>query len=159
MKTILVPIDFSPISRRVLAEALALAQATHSRLTILHAVKSTGVVRDLGPLVGDALQLTAKVGGEARRKLHRMEHRLAGSGVAVETICEPGKPVEVILDAAKKLRPKFLVMGSHGHSALYDLVVGSTTGGVIHGAKCPVLVVPAISPRKPSRRVAYPTTA
>jgi nucleotide-binding universal stress UspA family protein len=34
-------------------------------------------------------------------------------------------------------------MGSHGHTALYDLIAGSTTTRVLKGAPCPVVVVPA----------------
>jgi nucleotide-binding universal stress UspA family protein len=34
-------------------------------------------------------------------------------------------------------------MGSHGHTAFYDLLVGSTTQGVLKKAPCPVLIVPA----------------
>jgi nucleotide-binding universal stress UspA family protein len=36
------------------------------------------------------------------------------------------------------------VMGSHGHTALYDLLVGSTTHGVLMRAICPVVIIPAI---------------
>jgi len=35
------------------------------------------------------------------------------------------------------------VLGSHGHTAFYDLLVGSTTHGILLRAKCPVLIVPA----------------
>jgi nucleotide-binding universal stress UspA family protein len=34
-------------------------------------------------------------------------------------------------------------MGSHGHTALYDLLVGSTTHQVLRKAKCPVVIVPS----------------
>jgi nucleotide-binding universal stress UspA family protein len=34
-------------------------------------------------------------------------------------------------------------MGSHGHGALFEFLVGSVTNGVLKSAKCPVLVVPA----------------
>jgi len=30
-------------------------------------------------------------------------------------------------------------MGTHGHGAIYDLLVGSTTHGVLEKAPCPVL--------------------
>ncbi|MBI4621943.1 MAG: universal stress protein [Verrucomicrobia bacterium] len=43
---------------------------------------------------------------------------------------------------AEKNAADFIVMGSHGHTALYDLVVGSTTHGVLRRATCPVVIVP-----------------
>jgi hypothetical protein len=34
------------------------------------------------------------------------------------------------------------VMGSHGHTALFELVLGSTTQAVLKGARQPVVVIP-----------------
>ena len=51
--------------------------------------------------------------------------------------------VDKILQEAKKLDASLIVMGSHGHGALYHLLVGSVTEGVLKGTACPVLVVPA----------------
>ena len=36
-----------------------------------------------------------------------------------------------------------IVLGSHGQSALYDLLVGSVSEGVVRASKVPVLLVPA----------------
>jgi nucleotide-binding universal stress UspA family protein len=33
-------------------------------------------------------------------------------------------------------------MGSHGHGALYNLLVGGTASGVIQKSPCPVVIVP-----------------
>jgi nucleotide-binding universal stress UspA family protein len=51
-----------------------------------------------------------------------------------------------VLAQAKRLKADVIVLGSHGHGAVYNLVVGSTANGVLKHAPCPVLVVPA--PRK-----------
>ena len=50
--------------------------------------------------------------------------------------------VEVILDEANKLNIDLIVVGSHGHGAVYHLMVGSVSQGVLHQSTCPVLVVP-----------------
>ena len=47
------------------------------------------------------------------------------------------------MEQAKKLGADYIVMGSHGHTALYDLLVGSTTHGVLMRAACPVVITPA----------------
>jgi nucleotide-binding universal stress UspA family protein len=44
------------------------------------------------------------------------------------------------------------VMGSHGHTAFYDLLVGSTTHAVLKRAKCPVVIVPPRAQPEPKRR-------
>ena len=53
-----------------------------------------------------------------------------------------GHPVSSILAKAAATKAAYIVLGSHGHGAVYDLIVGSTTHGVLRRARCPVLVVP-----------------
>lgn len=155
MKTILAAVDFSPLSRRVVAEALILARAVKGRIVILHAVKPPAIVTELAPLMGEALQFTAEVERVARDHLRRWQKRLAERGVTVETICQQGFPTGVILAHARKLKANCVVLGSHGHTAVYDLVVGSTASGVLKRAECPVVIVPATPAtrkRRQSRR-------
>ena len=35
-----------------------------------------------------------------------------------------------------------IVVGSHGRSAMYQLLVGSVSEGVLHKSECPIVVVP-----------------
>jgi nucleotide-binding universal stress UspA family protein len=52
-------------------------------------------------------------------------------------------PVDEICLAAETYKPRFLVLGSHGWGAVKRGVFGSVSTGVLHRAKCPVLVVRA----------------
>ena len=58
-----------------------------------------------------------------------------------------GLPVDLILQTCKEESADLIVVGSHGHGAVYNLLVGSVTAGVLKSAKCPVLVVPSPRPR------------
>lgn len=151
MKTILAPIDFSPISRRVTDCAVKLARIFDARVILLNVVQLPMPVTNLAPLVGETLQFTAEVGREARARLQRLVHRLRERGVAAEMICEQGSPVSSIVGHAKKLEARYIVLGSHGRGALYDLVVGSTASGVIKRSPCPVVVIPENRTTKPKR--------
>ena len=150
MKTILVPVDFSKVSRYVLAEAARLARLTRARLVLLHIVQPPAVVTDLAPLVGEALQMTAELEVIGRRHLRRLQKSPTLRGLKVETLCEQGFPVAQILAQAKRTRADVIVLGSHGHGAVYHLVVGSTANGILKHATCPVLIVPAPEKRKPA---------
>ena len=143
MKTILAAIDFSPVSRAVIAQAAEIARVLRGRLVLLNVVAPPPIVTDLAPLVGEALQFTAEIERGARRHLVRLKKSLAVRHVAADVICEQGYPVPLIIAHARKLRARFIVMGSHGHTAFYDLVAGSTAHGVLKRATCPVVVVPA----------------
>jgi len=77
------------------------------------------------------------------RELARWRRELLRRGVPSRIVQLGGVPAQVILDQARKLPADHIVMGSHGHTALYDLIAGSTTTRVLKGAPCPVVVVPA----------------
>lgn len=148
MKTILAAIDFSPVSRDVVAHAIALARAFNARVAIFNAVQPPQVVTDLAPLVGEALQITEEVERASRQHLHRIQKRCADRGVSVDPICQQGFAVPSIVALAKRLEACYIVLGSHGHTAFYDLVAGGTASGVLKRATCPVVVVTA----KPKKR-------
>jgi universal stress protein A len=150
MKTVLAAIDFSPVSQAVLRVATDLARAIHGRVFLLNVVQLPSIATDLAPLVGEVLQFTAEIERGARRQLHQIQKRLAARKVTVDTICLQGFPVTQIIAHAKELEAGYIVLGSHGHTAFYDLVAGSTASGVLKRATCPVVVVPAV-PRKSKR--------
>lgn len=148
MKTLLVPVDFSRVSRFVIAEALTLARATKSRIVLLHVVQPPTVVTDYGPLLENVVQFTAEAEKDAGRHLARLKAKLKDGGIGVDTILKTGAPVVHIIEEAKRIGPSYIVLGTHGHTAFYDLIVGSTTRGVLKRAACPVLVVPPPSADK-----------
>lgn len=55
--------------------------------------------------------------------------------------CEVGYPAESICALAERLHCDQIVMGTHGRTALVELLVGSITLKVLHLTKVPVLLV------------------
>ena len=45
------------------------------------------------------------------------------------------------LTVARREKPDLIVMGSHGHSALAGMVLGSVVSGVLARCKAPVLLI------------------
>ncbi len=143
MKTILAPVDFSRATDVVVQEAAALARVLPARVVLLTIIQPPLVVSEYGPLMGDIIEITAAGEKHAAKQLARLEEKLNGQFVKTETIQFTGMPIGLIVEQAKKLDADYIVMGSHGHTALYDLLVGSTTHGVLMRAPCPVVIVPA----------------
>jgi nucleotide-binding universal stress UspA family protein len=52
-----------------------------------------------------------------------------------------GDPVREILDLAVEIGADLIVLGSHGYGAVGRLLIGSVSEAVLHGARCPVLIV------------------
>ena len=55
-------------------------------------------------------------------------------------IVQAGNPVDEIVKIAKDQNFDLIIMGTHGHGELEELMVGSTASGVILKSKVPVLV-------------------
>ena len=64
----------------------------------------------------------------------------ADSAPEVEQVMTRGIPSEVLCTAA--LDAELMVLGSHGHRAVHDRLVGSTSQRVIRHASCPVVILP-----------------
>lgn len=157
MKTILAPIDFSKVSAAVVKEAVALAQSLKGRVVLLTVVQPPVVVTEYAGMM-DVAELTATGEKNARRQLAEVEEQLKSDAIDVTSIQVTGTPVPLIIEQAEECDADYIVMGSHGHTAFYDLLVGSTAHGVLKRAKCPVVIVPAINdapkPRKARKSVA-----
>lgn len=147
MKTLLVPVDFSSVTSAVTRVACQLAGASNSHLVLLHIVQIPLVMEPYG--VSDAALLEASIVSEkiADRKLAALVKQCERKVASVEGIQETGQPVGVIVAKARELKADFIVIGSHGHGAVYDLLIGSTAQGVLRRAGCPVVVVPGVQPQ------------
>ena len=79
---------------------------------------------------------------EEHRYIQGQARELSQSGIKVTALLLQGETVETILREAAKLNAEMIVVGSHGHGALYKAILGSVSEGIIHKASCPVLIVP-----------------
>jgi len=143
MRNILVPVDFSPVTIAVLEHAARLANAFDAEITLLHvaAPEPEFVGYDAGPdTVRD--QVAAELRG-VHRDLQKLADELRARGVRAHAVCVRGSTVETIHERAEHSNADLIVIGSHGHGALYRTLMGSVSEGVLRHAKCAVLLVPA----------------
>lgn len=87
-----------------------------------------------------------QVAREFRREyeqLQAMAAVLRTAGHEVHPLLVQGPTIQTILAEADRVGAGMIVVGSHGHGKLFDLVVGSVSAGVIRKATVPVLVVPS----------------
>lgn len=143
MKTILTPVDFSTATAGVLDAAVQLAAPLEAEIVLLHVVQPPMVTSDYGLALENVQEIIAVSEKAADRQLAHLTSQLAERGAKVRSLHVNGTAVPSILEQAKALNADYIVLGSHGHTAFYDLLVGSTTHGILKKAACPVLVVPA----------------
>ncbi len=145
MKRLLAALDFSPVTDLVVQTTRELALALGATVRLIHVAppEPDFVGYEAGPIT--VRQRVAAEYREARRRAHSIESRLRNSGLAVEAMVVQGEPADKILHHAREFGADLIVLGSHGHGMLYELLVGSVTSAVMRAAPCPVVVVP--SPR------------
>lgn len=149
MKSIVVCIDFSPLTDRVLEVAKEMARDMSRRLHLVHVQPEkrpvpTAVISNPDNNYGKQESLTRR---KEAAQLQRLCQKL--NDEEIETTCSTpsGKIHETIIKEAKERDAQLVVMGSHGNGAMYHLVVGSVAEGVLKGLGIPVVLVPAMSTR------------
>jgi nucleotide-binding universal stress UspA family protein len=154
MKTILAPIDFSTATNGVVAAAAALARSFEGRVVLLNVSQPPVVLADGGTFMFDMGDLMDRTAKDSLAKLERLRDKLTDDFIEADVIQITGHPVTLIIEEARKLKADYIVIGSHGHTAFYDLMVGSTAAGVVKRAPCPVVVVPRPPLQKKKKKTA-----
>ena len=142
-ENILVPIDFSDVTDAVVAKATQLAKALGAKIWLIHTAipEPDFVGYEVGPeYIRDS---AARHLREEHQMLGQYQDKLRAEGVEVTAMLVPGEAVEKILQEAISLEAGWIVLGSHGHGALYNLLAGSVCQGVLSKAACPVVIVPS----------------
>ena len=139
---ILVAVDLSPASEKVVAAAGRVAKLTGASVYIMHAAEPEPdfVGYDAGPEV-----VRTQVAQELRREhqdVQNLAENLREAGLDATALLVRGPTVETTLKEAEKLEAELIVVGTHGHGAVYDVLIGSYSAGIIRKSKLPVLVVP-----------------
>lgn len=137
---ILLPIDRSNISDRVLAE---IADRRHwlpsGSLTLLHVVDMDRLAYRMIPdFQLDMVSAKATEAGAAL--LEEKAAVLREAGLTVETRLETGAPREVIPRIANGESFALLVLGRRGTGEVRDVLFGSVTNHALHRVRCPVLL-------------------
>jgi nucleotide-binding universal stress UspA family protein len=143
MKTFLVPVDFSAVTDKVIDAALELARAFKGSVVLLHIIQPPVVAGGAYALPTEVInEMTTTSRQAALQKLDGRRESFRATGIECHTETGIGAPDDVILQEADKHQADYVLMGSHGHGKLYDLLVGSTASGVIKRAKCGVIIIP-----------------
>ena len=129
--------DGSERAFRALALAIKITQENNSEL---HMVS----VEEIDYMPEFVEEVREEIGTAARRfhkVLQRAREMAEESRVKLHTRVLAGHPVRDIVELAAELKADLLVIGSAGHSELYERMLGSRADRIVHLAGCPTLVV------------------
>ena len=137
---ILVAVDGSSYTKRMLAYLTAHDEwlGPTQNYTVLHVVPA---LPPRAVAVLDRSTLNAYYADEADKVLKTIRNFFGKQGLEAEYLGKVGSVADVISATAKKGKFDLLMMGSHGHGALGNLVLGSVATKVMAQCEVPVLVV------------------
>ena len=135
LEKLLLAVDQSEHSRKAIPAAVELARAGGGAIHVLH-------VRELHYPVPPTVRGDSPE--EAQQMVDGIVEELKDAGVTAEGAVRPstgGSPAGAILEYAREVGAGMILVGSHGHSALGGLLIGSVAHKLTQLSACPVLVV------------------
>jgi nucleotide-binding universal stress UspA family protein len=137
---ILVAVDGSPFTKRMLAYLAAHDEwlGAHHNYTVLTVVPPVPV-RAAAVLAKEMLD--AYYHDESEKVFGPIRSFFAQKGLNAEYVAKHGQAAETIAATADEGKYDLLLMGSHGHGLLGNLVMGSTATKVLAQCGVPVLLI------------------
>lgn len=129
-----VALDNSEIDELVISRAMSLAKIHKAKITLIHVTDSPGV-QVYGEQVYDE---------HARDDVNYIDEIAAilrQQGYRAKSILKAGRPAAEIIKAALDEKIDLLLMGSHGHRFIGDMLFGETVATVRHNLAIPIMVV------------------
>lgn len=142
MKNIMVAIDFNDTVGDLLSYAEGLALKFDSKLWVVHVAEPNPdfVGYEPGP------QYIRDIKAEELREEHRNLQKICEAFIDPNVECEPiliqGSTVEAVMEEAKKLNSDLLIVGTHKHSFLYNLLSENVSLALLKKAEIPLLAIP-----------------
>ncbi|MBW2315848.1 MAG: universal stress protein [Deltaproteobacteria bacterium] len=140
IQRILVPLDFSEHAAAILEWAAHLAEEHGSTLILMHAYHLPVEFQQMEGAYLPA-EFWTQVKTEAEKALEGHAAKLRPRGITVETEVTEGYPATAIEEEAIRQKADLIVIGTHGHTGLKHLLLGSVAQRVVQKSPCPVLTV------------------
>jgi nucleotide-binding universal stress UspA family protein len=141
LRTILVPLDFSSFSSKALAYANAFADQFGADVTLLHVVEPMVYPENCLSVPSATDDINGSLIQAAEKRLSAQVEALGSGGRKVATMTRLGRPFIEITEAARELEADLIILATHGHTGLKQVLLGSTAERVVRHAPCPVLTV------------------
>lgn len=149
MKKVLVAIDYNPVSEKVAKAALDLVDSIDAEICLLHVLAEVSYYGTDYPTflgydgytgMGPDINMVMEMRKVAEEFLEKAADHL--NHPAVTTHLTEGDTASAILDYAEEWKADLIVMGTHSHSALEKLLMGTVAEKVLEKTKVPVYMVP-----------------
>jgi len=143
-KKILVPLDGSELAECTLLHVTNLVKDGFAGEVIVLKILEIRIYDTVEAEVSASvlMEIREKARDADRKYLAGVESRLAAEGIKAKTVSLDGKrAANAITDYANKNGIDMIVLGTHGHTGLKKMMLGSVTLEVLHDSHVPVLLI------------------
>ena len=141
VQTIVVPTDFSSNAEAAYKVADEFAEAFGAKIVLVHVREEPFIaMSSMHPDLQVPLSLQSDIKSASETALSHAKEAFKGSRVA-QVRAVDGRAPHGICETAKELNADLIVMGTHGHTGINHLLLGSTAERVLRKATCPVVTV------------------
>jgi manganese transport protein len=130
-----IALDFSSKEEKLLVESLRLVDKTRTQLILMHVVESP-VGRSLGA-EGEDFETLAD-----RDRLEKLADLMKKAGISTDWRLSSGDPGAELAKMINRLNVDIVIVGSHGHAGVSDLIHGTVIGNLRHRIRASVMIVP-----------------
>jgi nucleotide-binding universal stress UspA family protein len=139
---IIVAIDFSDSTDSVLNVATEQAKAFGEKLYLIHVAEPDPefIGYEAGPKV--VRNQMAEHFHNEHRSLQELCTRVKQKNCKATALLIQGQTVEILMEQVEVLDVRMIIVGSHSHGNIYNLVCGSTTSKLLKQLNIPILIIP-----------------
>jgi nucleotide-binding universal stress UspA family protein len=139
IKTIVVPLDFSPTSIEALSYAIPVAKKIGAAVHLVHVSDKKEASEKFRP--EEVTVETVEWIDFLRDRLSLIHQKYLPPRRSKNDHVRAGEPYEGICDLAREIDAGLIVIGTRGQGGFSRMLLGSTAERVVRFASCPVLVV------------------
>jgi nucleotide-binding universal stress UspA family protein len=158
MLHILVPTDFSDLSKVAIRYALSMAKKMDGKVTLLHVVDIGEHAASMRLRLNSFIDELIRIAADDFDQLQAEIKKYNKTGRAIKhDIIQGTSFVDSVSNYAKKVKAHYIIMGTHGASGLKKVVMGSNTASMLEASTVPVLAIPSEATYKTFKNVVYAT--
>ena len=139
---LLVAVDLSEATQIIVKKAEELAMALSAKIWILHNAEPEPDFVEFKVDPQAAREALATKFHNEHLQVQDIANQLRNKGLDTTALLVHGATVETILKEASDLDVDMIIVGSHGRGAMYQLLVGSVSEGILNKSRYPVLIIP-----------------
>jgi len=140
--TIILPVDFSPLSAAALPWARRMAAVLEAEIHCIYVVEHPHFYGSLDMTTPIAIPTAEEIAESVKDQLSAfVDEHLDGLQPAAIGKVLIGRPADIIVEYARDCNAAMIVMTTHGYGGVRHVLLGSTTEAVLRHAGCPVLSI------------------